>query len=250
MNNSDKLHHYVLPKTFDNIKVFTTTKATFHILSPRFTPTRNKLNKNNLLELSKLLGISIAQLVFPIQTHSNNVISISKLPNTEINETDAIVTNRPGICLCIQTADCVPIVIFDPVKKAIGAVHAGWRGTVSNIIGETIIAMKKNYQSMPTEIYAIIGPSISPLMYEVGENVIQAANKNIPNLERALIQQPSGKIHFDLWEANKALLINSGVKKENIEITKECTFLQEEKYFSARRDGNKTGRMVTGIMLT
>lgn len=250
MEKTCKLIDYKLSKSFDNIKVFTTTKATFNKETPRFTPTENSSSKNNLSELSKLLGISIDQLVFPRQTHSNNVTNIFKIPKTELHETDAMVTNQPGICLCIQTADCVPIVLFDPVKNAVGAVHAGWRGTVANIVGETIYEMQKSFQTMAEQIYAIIGPSISPQVYEVGEDVIQAVIKNIPNSEKTLIPRSNGKIHFDLWEANRALLLKTGVKKEKIEIKKECSFLLNEKYFSARREGKTTGRMVTGIMLT
>jgi polyphenol oxidase len=80
-----------------------------------------------------MLGIQSAQLVFPRQTHTNYVVKSSEFPENEIKETDALVTNQPGICLCVQTADCVPILLFDPVEKVISAVHAGWRGTVKKL---------------------------------------------------------------------------------------------------------------------
>jgi YfiH family protein len=149
----------------------------------------------------------------------------------------------------VQTADCVPILLYDPLSNAIAAVHAGWRGTVQKIAAVTVRKMVVEYGVSATNILAAIGPSISPAVYEVGGEVTEAVLSSIPNAENAILLKPSGKHHVDLWEANRQVLIESGLLPENIEIVGECSFSQNEKYFSARKEGAKTGRMVSGIML-
>jgi len=235
---------------FENVKAFTTTRQTFpENDAPRFTGNPDRKPGENREKLAVALGISSGQLVFPRQTHTNCVVEICGLPEKELEETDALVTNQPGICLCVQTADCVPILLFDPKQKAVAAIHAGWRGTVKKIAAGAIQKMKKSFQSLPENIVAVVGPSIGPEVYEVGEEVVQAVKKNIPQAEKTLHKNSSGKFHFNLWEANRQVLLHCGLMPENVQLFQECTFELDKKYFSARRDGIDTGRLASGIML-
>lgn len=238
------LVQYKIFDASEHVYAFTTTRQTLGIEKIRFT--EHTVNQQKLAER---LNINSQNLVFPKQTHSNCVREISELPNNTIDETDALLTNKPGLCICVQTADCVPILLFDPKKKVVAVIHAGWRGTLGKIVAVAVLKMALNYDSSPENIVAAIGPSISPEVYEVGDEVVQAAQKTIPNVERSLRKNQFGKFHFNLWEANRQLLLACGLKTNNIEILGECSFLEKEKYYSARRDGIDTGRMVSGIMI-
>lgn len=243
------LIQYKIFADYRNLKAFTTTKQTLRTPKPRFTGDSATIFEDNRKHLSVCLGISPKQLVFPRQTHTNRVVEVLEIPLAEIVETDALVTNQHGICLCVQTADCVPILLFDPAKNIISAIHAGWRGTTNKIVEVAIKKMCSAYGSLPENILAAIGPSISPRVYEVGDEVVAAAKLSLPHSEAALHQRPSGKFHFNLWEANRQLLIACGVGSQNIETLSECTFTENHKYFSARKEGIETGRLVSGIML-
>lgn len=241
---------YPIFERFENVKAFTTTRQTFQGNdTPRFTGNPDRKPGKNRERLAAALGISSGQLVFPRQTHTNCVAEISGLPEEELEETDALVTNQTGICLCVQTADCVPILLFDPKQNVVAAIHAGWRGTVKKIAAKSIQKMVNSYQSLPEDIVAVVGPSIGPEVYEVGEEVVEAVRKNISNAEKTLQKNSIGKYHLNLWEANRQVLLHSGLIPENVQLLQECTFQLDKKYFSARRDGIDTGRLVSGIML-
>ncbi len=244
MDKNAGLVHYKLFESFTNVFAFTTTKQTLDIENVRYSNV-----PENKVKLAEILGLKPEQIVFPNQTHTNCVVQISELPEEAINETDALVSNKTGICLCVQTADCVPILLFDPVEKVVSAIHAGWRGTVGKIVANAVNRMVLDYGSLPENIRAAIGPSISPEIYEVGDEVVEAAKKSIPNVAQTLRKNASDKFHFNLWEANRQLLLSCGLATENIEILGECSFMEEEKYYSARRDGVETGRMVSGMIL-
>ncbi len=249
MHNIDELIYYKVFSGFENVVAFTSTKQTFETKNPRFTGDSPEIYSRNRILLAEKLMIKPDQLVFPRQTHTNCVAEITGIPENEIKETDALVTNKTGICLCVQTADCVPILLFDPLNNVIAAVHAGWRGTVKKIAGIAVQKMVLQYNSSPENIIAAIGPSISPEIYEVGDEVVTEVRKSIPNADMLLHKKESGKYHVNLWEANRQVLLSTGLAEKNIEILGECSFTQNSKYFSARKDGLDTGRMVSGIML-
>lgn len=244
MDNTSYFVQYKIFEHFNKLLAFTTTKHTLNTEQIRFTN-----EPHNKLKLATLLDIEPQKLVFPKQTHTNCVADITGIPAVKLDETDALVTNKPGVCICVQTADCVPILLFDPVNNVVSAVHAGWRGTVGKIVSIAVEKMVSNYGSSAENIVAAFGPSISPEIYEVGDEVVEAAQKFIPNTELTLRKNSSGKFHFNLWEANKQLLLGCGLKDSNIEVLGECSFLERDKYYSARRDGIETGRIVSGIML-
>ena len=250
MYKSQELIYYKIFSGFENVIAFTTTKQSFETENPRFTGDSENVYENNRILLAEKLMIKSEQLVFPRQTHTNCVADISAIPNFEIKETDALVTNKNGICLCVQTADCVPVLLFDPVNNVIAAIHAGWRGTVKLISEVAIQKMKNKFGSSPKNILAAIGPSIGPEIYEIGDEVVNEVKKSIPNPDKILFQTESGKYHLNLWEANRQVLLKNGLSKKNIEILGECSYSQTSKYFSARKEGIETGRMVSGIMLS
>ena len=245
----DKLIRYRIFQPFEKLEAFTTTKQSIKKDAVRFTGDDVSMYKDSREQLAALLGIEHNQLIFPRQTHSDKVCKLDHIPASEISDTDALITSQPGLCLCVQTADCVPVLLFDPVKNVVAAVHAGWRGTVSKIVAKAVSKMKESYNCSESDILAAIGPSIGPGVYEVGDEVVEAARASVPNAEHTLYKKESGKYHFDLWEANRLILLECGLPKQHIEVLSECSFEEDKKYYSARRDGATTGRMVSGIML-
>ncbi len=231
------------------IIAFTTTKQSLLAHLPRFSVNSNPKYLNNRQELASILQINTSQLVFPKQTHSSNIFKIQDKPEHELHDVDALVTNVPGFCLCVQTADCVPIFLVDPIKKVIGVAHSGWRGTVKKIVSKCLGKMVIEYNCNPVVMMAVIGPSISPAIYEVGNDVASKVQMHLPSPEKLLQPKGDKKWYFDLWAANKNQLIESGLTLENIEISGKCTYSSPNNFFSARRDGADTGRMVSGIML-
>ncbi len=241
---------YSLLSSYRSLLAFSTTRKVFpgadHF---RFTGDHVSSVAENRRRLAALLGIQPGQLVFPRQTHSGWVAEVKELPEQELTETDGLVTNRPGICLCVQTADCVSVLLFDPVQKAIAAIHAGWRGTVKRIAGKAVRKMQAISGSKPGHLRAVIGPSIGPAVYEVGPEVVREVERTVPNPRHSLWDNGRGSIHFNLWEANRQILLASGLTPNHIEVSEKCTFREETLFFSARREGKNTGRMVSGIML-
>ena len=245
----NKILEYRIFKT-GKVKAFTTFKNTIpKNCNARFTGVADWQVKNNRKMLAQIVGLGLGQLVFPRQTHSSNVAAVHQVPYEGAENTDALITNQPDICLCIQTADCVPVLLYDSVNRVVAAIHAGWRGTVGLIVSETIKEMNIRYGSWPGDILAAIGPSIGPGSYQVGKDVISAALSKVPNAEKAIIQTAGGNYFFNLWEANRQVLLKCGVSSSNIEISGHCTFSNPDLYFSARREGISTGRLVSGIML-
>jgi YfiH family protein len=216
----------------------------------RFTGDKAESYQPYREELARAIGISRQQLIFPRQVHGHRIVVVDHPVSSEIAGTDALITNRQGICICVQTADCVPILIYDPRQQVVAAVHSGWRGTVSKIVAKTIHRMQLEFDSEPEDLISGIGPSIHHHVYEVGQDVVVQVRDNFQNFKELL--KPSvheGKAFFDLWGANKTLMTESGMKEENIEIMGMCSWSHDWLFYSARRDGAATGRMATGIML-
>jgi hypothetical protein len=207
--------------------------------------------------LAEALGIDIESVTAAKQVHDNKVAVVtsqmrgkgSKDHASALDNIDAMVTNVPGISLLIQVADCVPLLFYDPIKKVVGAAHAGWRGTVLKIAKHTVDSMVKRYRSDPAYIYVGIGPSIGPCCYEVGHEVVREVTKTLNNA-KALIKVKDGSAYFDLWEANKDQLMEAGISSSNIEVARICTRCNSDTFFSSRADKGVTGRFGAGIMLT
>lgn len=239
-------------KKYKNIVHFITTKEGWISGNkPRFTGDQ----ESDYLPFRHQLAVSCDgnpdQFIFPRQTHSDHIfVATSAIKTNTVADTDALITNEPGIFICVQTADCVPILLFDPEKKVVAAIHAGWRGTVAKIATKTVGQMVEKFGCNPSDILAGIGPSIHLHAYEVGSEVVEAVEANFSNATALL--KPSlteGKAFFDLWEANKTVLIESGIPEENIEVMGLCSFEHADLFYSVRRDGVDTGRMVSGIRI-
>lgn len=239
-------------KSHKGITHFITTKEGWVSGSkPRFTGDTEAEYSEFRKELAVSGEWNLDRFIFPRQTHSDHVVVVREpglLP--AVPDTDALITDQPGLFVCVQSADCVPVLLYDPKKKVVAAIHAGWKGTISKIAGKTVQRMEDEFGCLPSDILAGIGPSIHIHAYEVGPEVIEAVNLSFSN--PAALLKPSmnqGKAYFDLWEANKTVLEEAGIPEENIEIMGLCSFEHPDLFFSARRDGAATGRMVSGIAL-
>ena len=155
-------------------------------------------------------------------------------------QADAILTDSKGVSLFMQFADCVPILIYDPVNNIIGIVHAGWQGTVKRIVQNAVRYMIETFSSDPELILAGIGPSIGPGHYEVGKNVIIEVDEKLKDIRSEVLVTKNGKTYFDLWKSNELLLFQSGVKK--IEVAGICTACNLDEWYSYRLEGQKSGR--------
>ena len=208
--------------------------------------------------LCHALGISAGHLIIPYQTHSCHVLDIDEsfmqlsadARHALLQEKDALITSLPGVCLCISTADCVPVLLHDPVRHVVAAAHAGWRGTVGNIVAHTFQAMQESYGTRPSEMYAIIGPCISLTAFEVGIEVYDAFARADFDMEQIAQWHPEKeKYHIDLPMACRLQLLAAGVLPEAIHDCAICTHTHHRDFFSARRLGIKSGRVLSGIML-
>lgn len=191
------------------------------------------------------IGLRLENLALPRQTHSDHVLWVSQAGRPE--DTDAVITDRPGLCVCVKTADCIPILLYDDRHRIVAAVHAGWRGTVAAIVVKTI---KQMNPADPRNLHAIIGPGISLEWFEVGDEVYESfrsAGFPMNIIARRFPAEAGGeRWHIDLWQANKWLLEEAGV--EDIYIKGTCTRANIN-YYSARRETIQTGRNYNGIFI-
>lgn len=216
-------------------------------------------NPEHILQNQKFFSEYLkAELVLPYQTHQDKILRIDDSWNVRTPEDksgllhgiDALITASAGICIGVSTADCVPVLLYDPVRKVVGAVHAGWRGTVCRIVSKTISEMIVHYGSDPSDIYAGIGPSISQEKFEVGEEVVEAFEQAGYDIPKLTLRNPhTGKAHIDLWAANTDDLLLAGVPASHIQVAGICSVRNADQFFSARTLGIKSGRTVSGIML-
>lgn len=204
--------------------------------------------EENRIRLAKYLNISSGKLIFPVQTHSLNV-RLVKTGMEDLEETDALISDQKGICIAVMSADCVPVLLYDPVKKSCAAIHSGWKGTVGKIVEKTIKEMNNQFGTDPSDLIACIGPSICPDVYEVGAEVIIEIENAFGATEGIIAKGKDGKGLFNLWESNRLQLVSAGVKEKNIVIAGVCTYLNSDQFFSARKSKNNTGRFAAGIML-
>lgn len=209
----------------------------------------------NRSRLATAISLPLEHLFFPYQTHGDKVCVIDKdfldlSQERQLNllsGIDAVVTDIPSVCIGVTTADCVPILLFDPKKKVLAAVHAGWRGTVANIVGKTVAEMENCFNSKPQDIVAYIGPAISQDVFEVGEEVVtEFCNAGFDLNLIGEINPVTKKKHINLSLSNQILLLHSGLSVENIDLSTICTYSSSEMMFSARRQTVNSGRIVTG----
>lgn len=203
-------------------------------------------SRENVIENRKrifdLIGRPVDSIFDVWQVHGKTVAcsSVPRPLDSAHQRADAVLTDRSEITLLMLFADCVPIFLYDPVRKAIGIVHAGWQGTVKKIGREAVEAMRCQYGSDPADIHAGIGPSIGPDHYEIGEDVEKRVHTSFGEDTNLLLRRSDGKVYFDLWTANSLILQQAGLK--HIQISNVCTACNLQDWYSHRGEGGKTGR--------
>lgn len=204
------------------------------------------------------------KLVTVRQVHSNIVQVVGSealtgewetLEGKAVLEADGLITDTPGVLLAAGTADCVPVLVADPVHRAVGAFHAGWRGTVARIVERGIGMMSERYGSRPEDLIAVVGPSIGACCYTVGEEVREQFVHNFTYGADLFHEEKEGAasaLSVDLWRANRRQLLDAGILAENLAVIGECTGCSripngDRKYFSHRMEHGHAGRMLNAI---
>ncbi|MGB8981647.1 MAG: peptidoglycan editing factor PgeF [Anaerolineales bacterium] len=207
-----------------------------------------RVRENRVLSF-QALGCAPESIYDVWQIHSADAVCAeSPRPVDETyRRADIILTDKPDVTLFMRFADCVPIMVHDPRQGIVGLAHAGWMGTLRDVASATVEAMKQNYGSNPADIIAGIGPSIGPDHYEIGADVILQVMQKYANEAELLLASHNGKIHFDLWEANRMALERAGVGQ--IEVCGICTACHTEDWFSHRAEKGRTGRFGALISL-
>ena len=211
--------------------------------------------KRNREALCQLLGIEDHSLLMPHQVHLAEIAVVDRemltLPTEEIQQKldgiDALMTNEAGVCIGVSTADCIPVLLYDPIQRASCAIHAGWRGTVQRIVEKAVARMTEVFGSDPQNLIAQIGPGIHLEIFEVGDEVYQTFEKEGFPME--LISKKYEKWHIDLPECNRLQLVAAGIPETHIAVSPVCTFQQSDTFFSARKLSINSGRIFTGILL-
>lgn len=200
---------------------------------------------------ARILNLEKGQIETINQTHSDAVfVHNAERRVSEADEGfDAHITNNSGIAISVVTADCVPVLLIDRKKRIVAAVHAGWRGTAKKIVQKTVEKMSDYFGSKSEDLTAGIGPAIGQCCYEVDEKVIEPMEKEFDYLNRFSIQKKENKWHLDLQMINKEQLIETGLKPSNINIVSLCTSCYPDMFYSYRRDGAGTGRMMAVVMI-
>ena len=205
----------------------------------------------NYRRIAKVLGVTSNDFVCTDQTHTTNVITVGSgekgfgvtrsKPYTDV---DGLITNEPGVVLATFYADCVPLYFVDPVNKAIGLSHSGWRGTVGRMGQKTLETMKEAFGTNPRDVYAAIGPSICQDCYEISEDVAECFYHEFDEWgQEILIDKGNGKYQLDLWKANEIVLIEAGIAREHLATTNICTCCNHNLLFSHRASHGQRGNL-------
>lgn len=206
----------------------------------------------NRRRIASAIGVDENKMVFTRQIHTTNVAAVTEKDfGASLPDTDGMVTNVPGLCLVTFYADCVPLYFVDPVKKAAGLSHSGWRGTVNKMAASTVKKMQEAFGTNPADVIAAVGPSICQDCYEVSEDVISQFRENYrkEDWESLYYQKENGKYQLDLWRANEINLLDAGIKREHMAVTNVCTCCNPEVLFSHRVMGTDRGNLSAFLAL-
>ena len=265
MHDDNHLLIYDLPASQGRVVAFSTTReggcsigAYASLNCTAYTGDNLACVERNQQLLSDMLPYPPQELVIPYQTHGTSCLTIDE---TYLNASaeqkqkmllgvDALTTSHADICLCISTADCIPVLIYDQTHHAAAAIHAGWRGTVQRIVSQTLQQMQQRYGTEGKGCIACIGPGILLQAFETGDEVYEAfAAAGFPMSQLSYRHPSTQKYHLDLPAANLLQLQEFGIPIAQIEQSGICTYTQHDRFFSARRLGIKSGRILSGIML-
>ena len=254
--------HYPLLDACGMVKhCFTTrgggvSKGWFESLNLSFTRGDDEADvQENYARVASFFGTDKTQFVCSNQTHTTNVRRVGKADAgygvtrpRPYKDVDGLVTDEPGIILSTFYADCVPLYFVDPVHRAIGLAHSGWRGTVAGMGACMVRYMQEHFNSRPEELVAAIGPSICVDCYEVSEEVAEQFREGFPED----VLQPGkapGKYQLDLWKANQSILLRAGIPPEHMAVTNVCTCHNPEYLFSHRASHGQRGNLAAFLML-
>ena len=214
---------------------------------------RDDVMKNYQI-IAKYFNRDISDFIIGNQKHTNNILKVTNedrgkgtTKEKTYGDIDGFITNVPNIILTCVFADCVPLYILDPINKAIGLSHSGWKGTYNNIAKSTMDMMKQEYGSNPKDLIVAIGPSICVDCYEVSEDLAIEFSKKYEN---DVVIKKGSKYYLDLWTANKINFLNEGILEKNINTTNICTYCNPDLFFSHRRLGFNRGNLAAFFMLT
>ncbi|MFA7406943.1 MAG: peptidoglycan editing factor PgeF [Anaerolineaceae bacterium] len=204
---------------------------------------------SNLVKIFTAFGRDLSSRFDVWQVHGDQVVCADSPRNlaAPYQRADGILTENTNITLFMRFADCVPILLVDPLARAIGIVHAGWQGTYRRVAQRAVEKMSACYGSRPESLWAGVGPSICQSCYEVGPDVLRLFQANFGADGQRFFQQEDGQLHLDLWKANQEILFQAGVQQ--VEVSRICTACHAEDWYSHRGEKGKTGRfaVIMGI---
>ena len=200
--------------------------------------------------LAEAFGVNPERLVTVNQVHGENIVKVDgqNFKKTKTVQADALITNAPDIAIGVETADCVPVLLVDPLTPAIGAVHAGWRSTVKKIVQKAVTKMQDEFGSDPSRMIAAIGPTIGPECYEVDEPVMGPIREAFSQWKEVASDRGSDKWNLDLVKLNRLELAQIGLSAKNVHSLGLCTSCRRDLFYSFRAEG-RTGRMLSVIMI-
>lgn len=200
----------------------------------------------NMARICQTLGVAPDDLVTARLVHGTRVAVVGPTDRGRVvPATDGLCTASPEVVLFLRFADCVPLFLFDTRTGAVGLGHAGWKGTVEGMAAAMVRAMQQAFGSRPQEMVGAIGPAIGPCCYEVGPDVEGLVCRTLPHLAQDVLWSRNGRVHFDLWEANRRQLVDAGVAQ--VEVSAVCTACRRDLFFSHRADRGRTGRFGVAI---
>ena len=230
--------------------------ATMNLSSTRGDDPENV--KENFQRFGAAVGFDPKDLVLSLQTHTTNVRLVTEEDRgkgftrpRDYKDVDGLITNVPGLVLATFYADCVPLYFVDPVHRAIGLSHSGWRGTVGKIGKNTVQLMQENFGSKPEDLLAAVGPSVCMDCYEVSEDVIEQFKEAFEKKywEDLFYKKENGKYQLNLWKANELIFLESGILPEHMAITNVCTHCNSKILYSHRTMGNNRGNLCAFLAL-
>lgn len=211
----------------------------------------------NYRRVARVFGKTVDDFICTDQTHTTNVLRVGKeetgfgvTKSRPYTDVDGLITDVPGVILSTFYADCVPLYFVDPVHRAIGLSHSGWRGTVGRMGQKTLEAMKEAFGTNPEDVIAAVGPSICQECYEISEDVAEHFYKEFEGHgDEILINKGNGKYQLDLWKTNEIVMLEAGILPEHLVVTNICTCCNSDVLFSHRASQGKRGNLAAFLML-
>lgn len=208
---------------------------------------------SSVAELVKDAGFAAKNVLFPKQVHGNRVLVFDQMPadmdEVRRTEADAIISTVPGLMIGVMTADCLPILFYDPHRQVVAAVHAGWRGTLNMIARRTMEILVKDFRCEPGSLLVALGPSISGQSFEIDEPLLNQFRQAFEYWSRYARPQRQAKWLMDFRMINAHMLALMGLEEKNFWVSGQCTYLEKDLFWSYRRDGEQAGRMFNFIGL-